>query len=453
MPSLPNAANSRLVYRSRAFGVMTLAANQHMKASSWCASSYMHLCQNVRAARVFAIIFCCLASALSASAQTWKLVWSDEFNGPAHSPIDPKNWQYDTGVLNVNNELEYYCAPASSTVPCNPDTRNAYIDGKGHLIIQALRITSNTARNSASWTSARLKTANRQSFHYGRIESSMSLPIGPALWPAFWALGTNIDSVGWPMSGEIDYMENVPASGHLGPTAIRSTIHGGNSDSSCYCGGQGLGKNYTFPASDPNGPNVTTFHTYGAIWSANMIQFYVDDPANVFFVVTASDVPSGLAWEHNHPFFLILNLAVGGTDSWPGPPDGSTPSPAIMTVDYVRVYAPSEIAGPSITGPAISVKAGQSATSALSLKSVVGSGRVYLTCATNAPQARCAVGSNDALNPHTVDFSRAGTGTATITVTTTAESVGNYSITVNTFTVSNATGTPDSTVRIPLGVQ
>jgi beta-glucanase (GH16 family) len=281
----------------------------------------------------------------------------------------------------------------------------------------------------------------------------MSLPIGPALWPAFWALGTNIDSVGWPMSGEIDYMENVPASGHLGPTAIRSTIHGGNSDSSCYCGGKGLGKDYTFPAGAPNGPTVTTFHTYGAIWSSNMIQFYVDDPAKVFFVVTASDVPSGLNWDHNHPFFLILNLAVGGTDSWPGPPDNVTPSPAIMTVDYVRAYTSSVVAGPTMTGPAVTVKAGESTTSALNLKSAAGSGRVYLSCTTNAPNSTCSVTSGDALNPHTVDFGLAATGTATITVSKMTNTPGKYSVTVNAFTVSNATGTPDSTATIPLSVE
>jgi beta-glucanase (GH16 family) len=411
--------------------------------------------------RRFAIVLCCLAASLTAAGQTWKLAWSDEFNGPANSPINPQNWQYDTGILNVNNEVEYYCAPASSTAPCNPNVPNAYIDGKGHLVIQALRVSSNTAPYSASWTSARLTTANNlQSFSYGRIESSMSLPVGPSLWPAFWALGTNIGSIGWPMSGEIDFMENVPASGHLGPTAIRSTIHGGNSDSSCYCGNDGIGKNYTFPPSDPNGTTVTTFHTYGAIWSANMIQFYVDNPASVFFVVTASDIPSGFTWQFNHPFFLILNLAVGGTSSWPGPPDSSTPSPALMQVDYVRVYTPSAVSGPSMTGSAINVTAGQSGTSTLKLNSVAGSGRVYLTCATSAPKATCSVASNDPLNPHTVDFRQSATGRATVTVTTSANpesgnatSPGNYSVTVSAFTVSNSGGNADSTASIALSVR
>lgn len=151
-----------------------------------------------------------------------------------------------------------------------------------------------------------------------------------------------------------------------------------------------------------------------------MVQFYVDDPANVFFVRTASDVPAGLSWDFNHPFFLLLNLAVGGTGSWPGPPDNTTPNPASMVVDYVRWYTPSPIPGPSLTAAPISVKAGEPGTSTVNLSSVAGSGRVYLSCATSAPKATCSVNSSDALNPYTVDFSQTATGTAVITVTTQA---------------------------------
>jgi beta-glucanase (GH16 family) len=454
------------------------------------------------------------------SAQTWNLSWSDEFNGAANSPINPANWQYDTGILNVNNEVEYYCAPGSSTSPCDPNNPNAYIDGSGHLVIQAIRINSSVTPYSGSWTSARLNTGNNlQSFPYGRLESSMSLPTGPGLWPAYWALGTNINTVGWPTSGEIDFMENVPASGGLGSTAIRSTIHGGVSSTNCYCGGNGLGQSYTFPS---NG-TVTSFHSYGAIWSANMVQFYVDDPTNIFFVRTASDVPSGFTWDFNHPFFLLLNLAVGGTGSWPGPPDSTTRSPAIMLVDYVRWYQAAPIAGPTMSAPAISVNAGQSGTSNVSLNSTSGTGRVFLSCATNAPKASCSVSTSDPLDPYTVDFSQSSNGTATVSVTTTANTSaasgtggrifvpaalliaiiflpgkrrqrlamahrfvmaailvgvvvlmpacggsgnnsgggggggngtapGSYTVTISAFTVSNSSGTPDSTATIGLTV-
>lgn len=469
------------------------------------------------------LITFCISFALagSASAQTWNLSWSDEFNGAANSAINPKNWQYDTGILNVNNEVEYYCGPGSSTAPCSLGNPNAYIDGNGHLAIQALRINSSGAPYSGSWTSARLTSANNlQSFQYGRIESSMSLPVGPGLWPAFWALGTNITSVGWPASGEIDFMENVPLSAGLGPNTISSTMHGGVASGNCYCGGNGMGKRYSFPANSPNGPDVTTFHTYGAIWSPNMVQFYVDDPANIFFVRTVNDVPSGFVWDFNHPFFLLLNLAVGGTGSWPGPPDSTTTSPAVMLVDYVRVYTASPLPAPSMTAPGIAVTAGQSGSSTVSLTSTSGSGRVYLSCTTNAPKASCAIQSLDPLSQNTVDFTVAASAKAMVSVTTTANTSartslplgfgglgvgvlagtflrrkgrrnapffaagllvwlcwipscggsgtsasggnggspngtppGNYTVSLNAYTVSNSGGTPDASVNIPLTVK
>jgi beta-glucanase (GH16 family) len=355
-----------------------------------------------------------------ASAQSWTLAWSDEFNGSANSAINAQNWQYDTGILSVNNEVEYYCAPGSSTTPCDPNTPNAYIDGSGHLVIQAIRKNSGVDPYSGSWTSARLNSNYLQSFQYGRIESSMTLPLGPGLWPAFWALGTNISTVGWPASGEIDYMENVPSSGGLGPSTISSTMHGGFNSSNCYCGGNGMGKKYAFPSNDPNGPDVTTFHTYGAIWSPNMVQFYVDDPSNIFFVRTTSDLPSGFQWDFNHPFFLLLNLAVGGTGSWPGPPDNTTPSPALMQVDYVRAYTPSTVTAPTMTATSISVAAGQTSASAVTLTSSIGSGRVYFACSTTAPKASCAFSTDDLLDAYTADFSTVGTHTATLSVSTTA---------------------------------
>lgn len=464
----------------------------------------------------------CLSLCTHGSAQSWTLAWSDEFSGTAGSVPSTANWTYDTGILNVNNEAEYYCSPGSNTAPCDANNSNAYLDGNGHLIIQAIRINSGTAAYSGSWTSARLKTDTLQSFQYGRLESSMSLPVGPGLWPAYWALGTNLNTVGWPASGEIDFMENVPASSGLGPSTISSTLHGGNSSSDCYCGGNGLGQRYTFPANDPNGPDVTSFHTYGAIWSANMVQFYVDDPNNIFFVRTTSDVPSGLSWDFNHPFFVILNLAVGGTGSWPGPPDNTTPSPAVMTVDYVRWYTPSAVPGPSMTATPITVTAGQGGTSSVDLSSTQGTGRVYLACSTDAPKAACSVNTSDPLNQYTVDFSKSATGGATVNLTTTANTSaalisprhglpsgwmafcgmmlvgllllppgrrgkvrlgaamilllallpscgssnsssvpppdngtppGSYTITVSVYTVSNSTGSADSTVSIPLTVK
>jgi beta-glucanase (GH16 family) len=358
----------------------------------------------------------CLSAQSMASAQTWNLTWSDEFNG---SQIDSTKWAFDYGDLNVNDEIEFYCGPVgdpNNQSPCNSQNPNVYLDGSGHLVIQAFEISSGTAPYSNSWTSARLKTANLATFQYGRIESNMQLPTGAGLWPAFWALGTNIGSVGWPACGEEDYMENVPASAGEGPTIISSTLHGPT-----YYGTNGLQGKYTFP----NGGRVdTAYHTYGAIWSPSMVQFYVDDPTNIFFVKTASDVPGGTSqWAFNHPFSLILNLAVGGTGSWPGPPDGTTPTPAVMTVDYVRQYTASPVTPPSLGNPAaITVKAGATSgnTSTMNLSSSSDIGRVYLTCSTTAPDASCTVASNDSLDIYTVNFSQSLTPTATVTITTVA---------------------------------
>ena len=404
------------------------------------------------AARVsnLAVLALCALS-LPAHAQTWTLAWSDEFNGSAHSAIDSAKWQFEYGDLKVNDELEWYCGPsddAKNQPPCNSSqASNAFIDGQGHLVIQAFRITPDTAPSSKAWTSARMNTANNlASFQYGRIEARIKLPVGPGIWPAFWALGTNIAKVDWPGSGEIDFMENVPASGRLGPKTVKSTIHGPT-----YFGGDGLGQDYVFPS----GSDVTAFHTYGAIWSPSMVQFYVDDPANVFFVRTASDVPGGpTQWAFNHPFFLLLNLAIGGKGSWPGAPDSTTPSPAKMLVDYVRVYKSSAVSAPLMTASPITLSAAGEGSSTLHLKAVSGGGLVYLECSGAPEGATCAIDSGNALNSHIVDFRASAIATATVRVTTTSRTapavpssrLGTHTLSVTAFTLSGDT----STVAIPL---
>ena len=356
-----------------------------------------------------------LWNAVPARSQSWGApVWSDEFNGPTGTPIDSTKWTYDTGILNVNNEVEYYCSPNMPTGGCDPQNPNAFIDGRGNLIIQARKIGSSTAANSGSWTSARLKSQGLKEFSYGRVEARMSLPtVAPGVWPAFWALGANISSVDWPKCGEVDYMENVPASGGLGPTKIASSLHQAGTS-----GGIDRTANYTFASGD-----VTGFHTYGAIWSPNMIQFYVDDPANVFYVQTASDIGAGQTWGFNHSFFMLLNLAIGGESSWPGAFDATTPNPSVMTVDYVRIYRAAEVPPPAIGKPtAITVAAGATSenTSAVGVEEPVGSGRVYFACTTTAPNATCQVKTDDPLNPNTWDFSATANATVTVSITTTA---------------------------------
>ena len=367
---------------------------------------------------ILATLVLFLVGAANAAAQTWNLVpsKSDEFNGAANSPIDSTKWRFDYGNLNVNNELEWYCGPAGDThnaAPCDSTKPNVFIDGSGHLEFQAFRI--NTSLTNGSWTSSRMNTNGTMTFQYGRLEASMSLPVGPGLWPAFWALGSNFATVTWPGCGEMDFMENVPASGGLGPTKIRSTIHGPG-----YSGQFGLGQNFSFMTGD-----VTGFHTYGSIWSPNMVQFYVDSPSNVFFIRTANDVPGGSSqWVFNHPFINLTNLAVGG--GFPGNPDPTTPSPATMLVDYIRYYQSAPVQAPTMGNPpSITVKAGAPTgnSSTLTIGDTTGSGRVFLSCSTTAPKATCLVTTGNALNSNVIDFTSSATASATVAVTTTANSL------------------------------
>ncbi|MGD0695742.1 MAG: glycoside hydrolase family 16 protein [Terriglobia bacterium] len=356
----------------------------------------------------------------SVIAQNWGApVWSQEFNGPQGLP-DTTVWNFDLGNNNGwgNHEIEIYCGPPNYTgnppqcpTQFSTTTSNAYIDGIGHLVIQAIN-------NGGTWTSARMNTLTNPPTTfgpYGRIEASEKLPIGAGLWPAFWALGSNIQTAGWPSCGEMDFMENVPASAGQGPTIFSATMHGPG-----YSGGNGLSQKYTFPTGD-----VTSFHTYGAIWSPFMVQFYVDDPSNVFFIRTASDIPSGAQWVFNHPFILITNLAVGGTGSWPGPPDNNTPNPAIMLVDYVRYYQAAAVAAPNLGNPGIiSIPSGAStASTTANLTAVSGSGRMYLNCSTTAPKMKCSVNTGYTLNSSVADFTSTNSATATVTVSASSSSM------------------------------
>jgi beta-glucanase (GH16 family) len=246
----------------------------------------------------------------------WVLVWSDEFNQQDGSAPDPTKWTFDEGVGNNgwgNNELEYY-----TTRP-----KNVVIQ-QGNLVITALR--ENYAGSSGvtrNFTSARIKTKELFSQAYGRFEARIKLPLGQGLWPAFWLLGDGIKSVGWPSCGEIDIMEN------KNPDKIHGTIHGPG-----YSGDKGIGSIYTLPNSRRFADD---YHIFAVEWVPNAIRFYVD--SDLYATRTPADLPNGAQWVYDHPFFIILNLAVGG--KWPGPPDATTNFPASMLVDYVRVYQTS----------------------------------------------------------------------------------------------------------------
>jgi beta-glucanase (GH16 family) len=245
--------------------------------------------------------------------------WGDEFDGPAQRPPNPANW------MNDNSQPGRPEAPCGAGTTCASASHNAFLDGAGHLVLRASR------NVDGSWSTAKLSTRGLHNFKYGRIEARMKLPVGIGLWPAFWMMGSNFPEVGWPNAGSVDVMENVmPQHGGegLGRSAIRSTLHG-----PAYFGQAGLWHDYKLPGAERVDND---FHTYGIIWSPQRLQFYVDDPANVFFEKDASNVPQGTQWVFDHPFYIVMDMAVGG--DWPGSADNTTPNPADLVVDYVRVY-------------------------------------------------------------------------------------------------------------------
>jgi beta-glucanase (GH16 family) len=274
-----------------------------------------------------------LAAALPARAQTWNLSWSDEFNGAAGTFPDAASWTYDVGNNGGwgNGESEVYCAAGSNAAPCSSANPNVFMNGSGSLVIRARRDAAGT------WTSARMHTSGKFSTQYGRIEARMRLVAATGLWPAFWMLGTNISTAGWPSCGEIDIMEWVD---NYGPSVTSSTLHGPG-----YSGSGGIGTQSGFP----NGTRVddANFHIYGVIWSPDQIQFYRDSITNITRTITPANIPAGTTWAYNHPFFILLNQAVGG--NWFAGPDGSTPAVNDVLVDYVRVYQAGTTAPPTVS--------------------------------------------------------------------------------------------------------
>lgn len=243
----------------------------------------------------------------------WKLTWSDEFNGSNGSAIDRSKWLVEAGGTGWgNHELEYY----------TNRSQNAFIKD-GSLVIQARRENyTSTDGVSRNYTSARLKTAGKFSQAYGRFEARIKIPAGQGMWPAFWMLGDDVDKAGWPACGEIDIMENIGRE----PSTVHGSIHGPG-----FVGADGIEASYTLPAGRRFADD---FHIFAVEWEPNAIRFYVDD--NLYVSRTRADLRPGWKWVFDHPFFLLLNLAVGG--DWPGNPDATTVFPQTMLVDYVRVY-------------------------------------------------------------------------------------------------------------------
>ncbi|MFC8278091.1 ricin-type beta-trefoil lectin domain protein [Streptomyces sp. NPDC057271] len=247
------------------------------------------------------------------AAEAAAVTFAEEFDGPAGSAVDAGRWQLETGDNVANHERQYYTA----------GTANAALDGQGHLVITARR---ENPGNYTCWygrceyTSARLNTAGRFTAEYGRVEARMKVPRGQGMWPAFWMLGNDLGQVGWPNSGEIDVMENVG----FEPSTVHGTLHGPG-----YSGAGGIGAGYTLSGGQAF---ADAFHTFAVDWAPDRITWSVD--GTVYQTRTPADL-GGRDWVFNKPFFLILNLAVGGY--WPGDPDGSTDFPQQLVVDHVRV--------------------------------------------------------------------------------------------------------------------
>jgi len=231
------------------------------------------------------------------------LVWSDEFNYTGLP--DAQYWNMETGGGGWgNNELQYYTNREA----------NAKVDN-GILTITALK----EDYGGRNYTSARITTQNKFDFKYGKIEAKIKLPYGKGLWPAFWMLGANFGSTGWPACGEIDVMEMVGGDGN--DSKCHSTLHWDNN------GHQSYGESYTLTS----GILADDFHVFSMEWDEQKIVSYIDGIQ--YFII---DITPGALSEFHDNFFIIMNVAVGGV--WPGSPNTSTVFPQTLEVDYVRVY-------------------------------------------------------------------------------------------------------------------
>jgi beta-glucanase (GH16 family) len=252
---------------------------------------------------------------------TWAQVWSDEFDGAAGAPIDSTKWSYETadgcqqGICGWgNNEKEYYTdAP-----------ENIALNGHGQLMIVARRAPAGLtcSYGPCLYTSARITTRGKMLAAPGRVEARIKLPAGQGLWPAFWMLGHTSPLVRWPDCGELDIMENKGSQ----PSTTSSAVHG-----------PGYSGQTPFAHANTLASGVLSddFHTFAVEWDSLSVQFFVD--GTLHYVVTRDAIEQYGKSILDQPFFLMLNLAVGG--HFDGDPQSDAIFPATMLVDYVRVYA------------------------------------------------------------------------------------------------------------------
>lgn len=269
-----------------------------------------------RAATVMVLAFAALSMCCSACRRVVtgvelpasRIVWQDEFDGPAGQSPDSTRWGYDIGGSGWGNaQLEYDTA--------RPE--NVALDGQGRLAITARR----EDWLGRPYTSARINTIGRFTRTQGRFEARIRLPVGQGIWPAFWLLGADFATSGWPACGEIDVMEYRGQE----PATVHGSLHGPG-----YSGGAAL----TAPFQLPRGTFDGDFHVFAVDWQPDRITWLVDGIA--YRTVRPADLPGGSRWVFDHPFVIILNVAVGG--NFVGAPDNTTTFPQTMLVDHVRVY-------------------------------------------------------------------------------------------------------------------
>lgn len=243
-----------------------------------------------------------------------RLVWADEFDGTAGTSPNSRNWNLREGGNGWgNNELQSFTARP----------QNVSLDGQGNLAITALK-ESYTGKDGIrrDYTSSRIDTKGKFSFAYGRLEARIRIPAGRGLWPAFWAMGDDVWTAGWPNCGEMDVMETLGQE----PSVVHGTLHGpvGFTQTSW-----AQGRSFTAPESLADG-----FHTYRVVWTPDTVEWALDGV--VFSRIDKSQLAAGARWAFDHDFHILLNLSVGG--NWPGSPDAATPFPSKLLVDWVRVY-------------------------------------------------------------------------------------------------------------------
>lgn len=242
----------------------------------------------------------------------WELVWAEEFDG---EHLDRSSWNVELLPDPYNEELEYYTQRVDGVAGAN-----VWLEG-GHLVLEA----RSEPFEHRKYTSGRINTQGKREFLYGRFAARIRLPAETGTWPAFWLLGSNIDDVGWPRCGEIDVMEG---KGRL-PQWTSGALHRGPEPE----------KNHITAAEYvlPNGDFQSEFHVFSVEWEPNELRWFVD---GVLFqtVTKAPDVePAYWPFDEGHPFFIILNLAVGGWFDRGHPPPAEM-APQRLLVDWVRVY-------------------------------------------------------------------------------------------------------------------